>query len=414
MQPTCHGSRPGSGPWSPVSRSRRWGQGRRRVDGGEERFNLVRELVILGAGGILFVLGTIWERQLHSLLGGWAEYLVFGAAYLLAGWNVLLSAVRSIVRGRVFNEHFLMTIATAGAFAVHELPEAVGVMIFYKVGEILQELAVSRSRRSIRGLLDLRPAMARVMRNGQPLEVKPEQVAVGEVIVVRPGEKVPLDGVVDSGSGFVDTSALTGEPVPRRVNAWRRGPGRLHQHGCIPFDHCHEAGRGVERDEDHRPGREGDPRKGEDGPFHHPVRPVLHSRGCRGRSPGRVHPAASPGSGGSAHLGHPRPHDARHLLPVRACHQRPAGVLRRCGRRRASGDPGQGSSVSRCPGSGADGGLRQDRYAHQGSLPCPLGPPVQRNERGDSPAVCGAGGSPFESPHRCLSPPGIRAWTVPP
>jgi Zn2+/Cd2+-exporting ATPase len=186
-----------------------------RTDKGQ--FDLVRELVLLGVGVVLVILGVVFEQRLHELPMRWVEYAVFGAAYLLAGWNVLASAFRSIIHGRVFNENFLMTVATGGAFAVHQLSEAVGVMIFYKVGEILQELAVGRSRRSIRTLLDLRPGVARVRRNGGYVEVKPEEVAVGEEIAVRPGEKVPLDGVVLSGVGFLDTSALTGEPVPRRA-----------------------------------------------------------------------------------------------------------------------------------------------------------------------------------------------------
>jgi Zn2+/Cd2+-exporting ATPase len=130
---------------------------------------------------------------------------------------VLAGALRGIVRGRVFDENFLMTIATLGAFAIHQLSEAVAVMVFFKVGEILQDLSVERSRRSISALRALRPDMARVRRNGSLVEMKPEEVAIGEEILVRPGERVPLDGTAISGGGFVDTSALTGEPVPRRV-----------------------------------------------------------------------------------------------------------------------------------------------------------------------------------------------------
>lgn len=183
----------------------------------EKPFQLFRELAILAAGLVLFTAGLLTEGLVHRSGNAWLEYIVFGGAYLLAGWNVLASAARSIIRGRVFNEHFLMTVATGGAFAIHAVSEAVGVMIFYKIGEILQDLAVERSRSSIRKLLELRPDSARVRRAGVLVDVKPEEVAVGEEVSVRPGERVPLDGIVISGSGFVDTSAMTGEAVPRRV-----------------------------------------------------------------------------------------------------------------------------------------------------------------------------------------------------
>ncbi len=168
---------------------------------------------------------------MHLVHLRWIEYGLFGAAYLLAGWKVLFSAFRSIVKGRVFNEHLLMTIATVGAFAIHAVSEAVAVMIFYKVGEILQELSVARSRRSIRKLLELRPESARARRDGRYVDVALEQVAVGDEISVQPGERIPLDGVVMSGTGYIDTSALTGEAVPRRTE-----PGKEALAGTINTD----------------------------------------------------------------------------------------------------------------------------------------------------------------------------------
>lgn len=199
--------------------------------GKEDTFRLRRELIILGIGAAVFILGMAFENRMHGIGLPWLEYAVFGAAYLVAGWNVLVSAARSLIRGRVFNEHFLMAVATGGAFAVHALSEAVGVMIFYKIGEILQDSVVDRSRKSIRSLLELRPDSARVARGGGFAEVKPEEVGVGETVSVRPGERVPLDGTVLSGAGFVDTSAMTGEPVPRRV-----GPGKAVLAGYICAD----------------------------------------------------------------------------------------------------------------------------------------------------------------------------------
>jgi Cd2+/Zn2+-exporting ATPase len=180
-------------------------------------YALRRELLIFSAGVVLFIAALCAEAPLHRSGFPWSEYLIYVAAYLLAGWNVLVSAARGIFRGRLFNEHFLMTVATGGAFAIHALSEAVAVMIFYKAGEILQELAVARSRESVRSLLALRPDSARVNRNGGFVVIEPEDVAVGEEVSVRPGERIPLDGIVVSGSGFLDASALTGESAPRRV-----------------------------------------------------------------------------------------------------------------------------------------------------------------------------------------------------
>jgi len=195
------------------------------------RFNLRGELVVLGAGVALLIFGIAAGGRIHASAWPWLECMVFGAAYLLAGWNVLAAAARGIFRGRVFDENFLMTVATGGAFAIRLPSEAVAVMIFFKVGEILEHLSVDRSRRSIRKLLDLRPDSARVRRNGELVEIRPEEVAIDAEIIVRPGERVPLDGRVISGSGFVDTSALTGEPVPRRVE-----PGQEVLAGFICMD----------------------------------------------------------------------------------------------------------------------------------------------------------------------------------
>ena len=197
----------------------------------DSRFDLKRELGLLGAGVVLLALGVVLGVRIRASALPWLEYAIFGAAYLLAGANVLLAAMRGIVRGRVFDENFLMTVATAGAFAIHQLSEAVAVMVFFKVGEILQHLTVERSRRSIRKLLELRPDFARWRRNGELLEVRPEEVDVGEEILVRPGERVPLDGIVLAGTGFVDTSALTGEATPRRV-----APGQEVLAGFISTD----------------------------------------------------------------------------------------------------------------------------------------------------------------------------------
>ncbi|MFW6292910.1 MAG: heavy metal translocating P-type ATPase [Spirochaetota bacterium] len=166
---------------------------------------------------VLTVAGVVFHDALHATPLRLAEYAVFLTAYVLVGWPVLAGAVRNIVRGRVFDEMFLMTIATLGAIAIHELAEAVAVMLFYSVGEYVQDRAVGRSRRSISSLMDLRPDFARLVAESGTREVEPEAVEVGSTIEVRPGERVPLDGEVIRGESAVDTSALTGESVPRSV-----------------------------------------------------------------------------------------------------------------------------------------------------------------------------------------------------
>ena len=194
-------------------------------------FILSRESAALAAGLVLLAAGVVFRNRIEHSAVPWLRYVIFGAAYLAVGWNVVAAAFHGVVHGRFFDENFLMTVATGGAFAIGQPTEAVGVMLFYKVGEIMQGLSVARSRRSIRALLDLRPDTARVRRGGLLTDVLPEQVAVGDEILVRPGERVPLDGTVLRGSGFVDTSALTGEPVPRRVR-----PGQEMLAGCISTD----------------------------------------------------------------------------------------------------------------------------------------------------------------------------------
>lgn len=167
--------------------------------------------------GILFLFGFIFNEQLHNTPGSWLEYVVLLTSYFLVGWPVIYRAVMKILRGRLFDESFLMTIATCGAIAIHQLSEAAAVMLFYAVGDYFQDRAVNRSRRSIKALLNIQPDYANLRENGVTRRVRPEEVEVGRVIVVKPGEKAPLDGEILEGVSFVDTSALTGESVPRKV-----------------------------------------------------------------------------------------------------------------------------------------------------------------------------------------------------
>ena len=144
--------------------------------------------------------------------------VIFIIAYLIVGLEILKKALRNITRGKVFDENFLMSVATIGAFAIGEFPEAVAVMLFYQVGELFQSYAVDKSRKSIANLMDIRPDYANIEKDGKLEKVDPDEVKIGDIIVVKPGEKIPLDGTVVEGKTNLDTKALTGEPMPREAN----------------------------------------------------------------------------------------------------------------------------------------------------------------------------------------------------
>ena len=147
----------------------------------------------------------------------WINKGIYIFSYIVVGLEIVLKAFRNILRGKVFDENFLMTIATIGAFAIGEFPEAVAVMLFYQVGELFQSYAVDKSRKSISTLMNIRPDFANVDRNGNIEKVDPDDVKIGEIILVKPGEKIPLDGYVIEGSSTLDTKALTGESLPREI-----------------------------------------------------------------------------------------------------------------------------------------------------------------------------------------------------
>ena len=147
----------------------------------------------------------------------WINKVIYIISYAIIGLEIVWKAIKNIIKGKVFDEHFLMTIATIGAFAIGEFPEAVAVMLFYQIGELFQSYAVNKSRKSIASLMDIRPDFANLKRNNQIIKVNPEEVKIGESIIVKPGEKIPLDGVIIEGSSMIDTSALTGESIPRQV-----------------------------------------------------------------------------------------------------------------------------------------------------------------------------------------------------
>ncbi|AQR95307.1 heavy metal translocating P-type ATPase [Clostridium saccharoperbutylacetonicum] len=169
------------------------------------------EMIRLAIGALIFGVATAMKFP------NYIELVLYLISYLLVGGEVILGALRNIRRGQIFDENFLMSVATIGAFAIGEYPEGVAVMLFYQIGEMFQDMAVNRSRKSITALMDIRPDFANLKVNNDLKKVDPEEVKIGDVIVVKPGEKVPLDGKVIEGNSMVDTAALTGESVPREV-----------------------------------------------------------------------------------------------------------------------------------------------------------------------------------------------------
>ena len=174
-----------------------------------------KKMLVLIAGAVVLaaaiILDKVWKYDRNVPL------VAFIAAYLLLGTDVIRQAVRNIAHGQIFDENFLMSIATIGAFYIGETAEAAGVMLFYRIGEYFQDLAVDKSKKSITDLMDIRPDYANLVRGEDIEKVSPEVVRIGNIIIVKPGEKIPLDGVVTEGVSMIDASALTGESVPRKV-----------------------------------------------------------------------------------------------------------------------------------------------------------------------------------------------------
>lgn len=169
------------------------------------------KIINLCTGAILYLTALVFKLPL------WLELILFISSYVIIGGEVFLRAVRNIIRGQIFDENFLMSIATIGAFVIGEYPEGVAVMLFYQIGELFQDMAVDHSRKSISELMDIRPDYANLKIGDEIKKVSPDEAKVSDLIIVRPGEKVPLDGKIVDGHSMVDTSALTGESVPREV-----------------------------------------------------------------------------------------------------------------------------------------------------------------------------------------------------
>jgi len=182
----------------------------------EEKTKLTRkEWMVYGLGLILMALGYLLRDVLSSQVLDYVAIPIYAASYLIFGHTVLIRAFQNIKKGQFFDEHFLMTIATLGAFGIGEFIEGIAVMLFYRVGEYLQDLSVSKSRKSIKSLISMKPTIAHRLTQEGILDVEPEQLEVGDLIVVRPGEKVPVDGIITEGSSWLDTSSITGESMPR-------------------------------------------------------------------------------------------------------------------------------------------------------------------------------------------------------
>ncbi len=308
----------------------------------------------IAASAVLLVAAVLIPYE-----GPW-RFVLFLPAYFVIGWDVLWKAARNIAHGQVFDENFLMALATVGAFCTGffgegEYPEAVFVMLFYQVGELFQGYAVGKSRKSIASLMDIRPDYANVERDGQLTQVDPEEVAVGDTITVKAGERVPLDGVVLEGQSMVNTAALTGESLPRDVQPGDDViSGCVNQSGLLHVQVTKPFGESTVP-ENSGPGGELQQQKGQGGELHHQICPVLHPhRGLCRPGPGPGAPSLCGGLGG---LGAEGPHLPGGVLPLRAGHLRASQLL--WGHRRGlpPGHPGQGRQLSGGSGQHGDRGL---------------------------------------------------------
>lgn len=179
--------------------------------------NMLKRIII---SAVLFAVLMVCEHTgiFGDLAGTWFLLPFYAVPYLIVGYDIIYKAARNIKNGQIFDENFLMMLATFGAFGVREYAEAAAVMLFYQVGELFQSYAVGKSRQSIADMMDICPEYANVEQEGELVQVDPDEVEVGSIIVVKPGERIPLDGIVAEGESYVDTAALTGESVPRKVS----------------------------------------------------------------------------------------------------------------------------------------------------------------------------------------------------
>lgn len=182
------------------------------ADGDGDDDDVKVELIKIAIGAFVFIGGVVCQKYLNVIPAVYIE--LFVVSYIILGGEVVLKAVKNLFRGKLFDENFLMSIATIGAFATGEYPEAVGVMLFYEIGELFEDIAVGKSRKQIMEAVDMRPEVVRYIDGDNVIELDPEEIEIGDIIEVRPGDRIPLDGVVVKGDSRIDTSAVTGEPVP--------------------------------------------------------------------------------------------------------------------------------------------------------------------------------------------------------
>ncbi len=199
---------------------------------------IIVALVIFAIAMVLNILNLSYTKFAFNIKGNEIEIsianILFIISYIIVGFEIVKKAFRNITRGKIFDENFLMTVATIGAFFVGEFPEAVTVMLFYQIGELFQSFAVDKSRKSIASLMDIRPDYANLVDGDDIKKVKPDTVKIGDIILVKPGEKIPLDGIIIEGESFIDTKALTGESVPRSVKSGENVlSGTINQTGIL-------------------------------------------------------------------------------------------------------------------------------------------------------------------------------------
>lgn len=199
---------------------------------------IIVALVIFAIAMVLNILNLSYTKFAFNIKGNEIEIsianILFIISYIIVGFEIVKKAFRNITRGKIFDENFLMTVATIGAFFVGEFPEAVTVMLFYQIGELFQSFAVDKSRKSIASLMDIRPDYANLVDGDDIKKVKPDTVKIGDIILIKPGEKIPLDGIIIEGESFIDTKALTGESVPRSVKSGENVlSGTINQTGIL-------------------------------------------------------------------------------------------------------------------------------------------------------------------------------------
>ncbi len=334
-------------------------------------------MLLIGGIAIDQLAPQFWQQLWWRL----AWYL---AAYLPVGLPVLIKAIKAIAKGDVFSEFFLMSLATIGAFFIQEYPEGVAVMLFYAVGELFQDAAVDRAKRNIQALLDVRPDTANVMRDGVPVETPAAEVKVGDIIRIRVGDRVPLDGKLLSDQASFDTAALTGESVPRTIV--KEAPvlaGMIATDKVVDMEVTKPFGESsLARILDlvQNAAKSKSPTE----LFIRKLCADLHAH--RGGL-GRWHRAGADAHRGAVRLQHlalPRAHLPGDLLPVCAGHQHSAGLLRRHRRGKSQGHIAEGRQLPRCAHQGEHHRDGQDRHAHR-----------RRVRRAGSEARCGHHRGPF-------------------